>query len=153
MSRNLWLATWLMIVSAAAGAEVAQKLAEGDAALLKFDVEAGLTAYRQAVQLSPDNYEANWKLARALADQGTLIKDRAQQKPLYVEAEQLARKAVLLNPADSKGHVYLAIAVGKVALYEGGKRKVELSKEVKAEAEKAVALNPKEDLGFHVLGI
>ena len=58
-----------------------------------------------------------------------------------------------LNPNDSKGHVYLSVAVGKLALFLGGKQKVELSKEVKTEAEKAVDLNPKEDIAYHVLGV
>jgi tetratricopeptide (TPR) repeat protein len=125
----------------------------GDAALQKFDLDGALAAYREAYRLAPDNYEAAWKLARALADKGTLSKDRTEQKKLYIEAELIARDAVRLNPADSKGHTYLAIAVGKLALYEGGKRKVELSKEVKTEAERAIELNPKEDLAWHVLGI
>ena len=59
-----------------------------------------------------------------------------------------------LKPDDSKGHTYLAIAVGKLALYEGGKRKVELASEVKKEAERAIKLNAREDLtAWHVLGV
>jgi len=75
------------------------------------------------------------------SDKATLSTGNAgEQKKLCVEAERFAREAVRLNPDGFKGHVYLAIAVGKLALYEGGKRKVELSREVKAEAEKAIAL-------------
>ena len=140
-------------VATALGATAQEKTSAGDAALQRFDLEAALSAYREATQLAPDSYEALWKLSRALADEGTLTKDRAVQKRLYVEAEQLARTAVRLNPQDSKGHVYLAIAVGKLALYEGGKRKVELSNEIKVEADKAIELNPKEDLAYHVLAI
>lgn len=150
MSRSIWLALCLIATAAAAGA---QDIATGDAALLKFDLDTALAAYRAVHQQQPDNYEAAWKLARALADKGTLTKERAEQKRLYVEAEALAREAVRLNPKDSKGHAYLAVAVGKLALYEGGKRKVELSKEVQAEAGKAIELNPQEDLGYHVLGV
>lgn len=151
MSRKLWLILWLASwLSVPARAD---PVADGDAALLKFDLDAALTAYRAAWSNAPTNYEAAWKLARAMADQGTLTKQRATQKALYVEAEQAARAAVRLNPTDVKGHTYLAIAVGKLALFEGGKRKVELSKEIKVEAEKAIELNSKEDLPYHVLGI
>ena len=38
-------------------------------------------------------------------------------------------------------------------MFEGGKRKVELSKEIKVEAERAIALNPNDDIAYHVLGI
>ena len=155
MSRSVWLGFVLvaLAISAAAGADVAQLVADGDKAIAKFDLAGAVSIYRQAKQLAADNYEATWKLARALCDQATLTKDRAEQKKHCIEAETLAREAVRLAPNDSKGHTYLAIAVGKLALYEGGKRKVELSNEVKSEAQKAIALNPKEDLAYHVLGI
>jgi tetratricopeptide (TPR) repeat protein len=136
-----------------ATATVQERIAAGDTALVRFDLDAAVTAYRSAVQLAHDDYEALWKLSRSLADQGTLAKDPRLQERLYIEAEQLARMAVRLSPEDSKGHLYLSVAVGKLALYEGGRRKVELSKETKAEAERAVALNPNEDFGYHVLAM
>jgi hypothetical protein len=150
MSRSVWLALYLL---ATAVNGRAQDVAAGDAALATFDLDAALLAYRAAHTQSPDNYEATWKLARALTDKSTLSKDRAEQKQCCVEAEQLARAAVKLKSDDSKGHTYLAVAVGKLALYEGGKRKVELANEVKTEAQKAIQLNDKEDIAYHVLGV
>src|SRR2546426_175303 len=118
MSRSVWLAALLVAVASAQAAETAATtIAAGDEALAKFDLAGALTAYRDAHRLAPDNYEAAWKLARALCDQATLAKDRAEQKRLCVEAESPARAAVRLNPSDSKGHAYLSIAVGKLALY------------------------------------
>jgi tetratricopeptide (TPR) repeat protein len=151
MSRSLWLA--LCLLGAVAVARAQQDLAAGDAAADKFDLDSALTAYRAAHVRSPNHYEATWKLARALVDKGTLSKDPDQQKQYCIEAEQLARAAVKLKPGDSKGHAYLAVAVGKLALYEGGKRKVELANDVKKEAERAIQRNDKEDLGYHVLGV
>jgi tetratricopeptide (TPR) repeat protein len=151
MSRSLWVA--LCLLGAITGAHADQDVAAGDAALAKFDLGAALKAYRTAHMQSPDSYEATWKLARALADTSTLSKDPIEQKQCCVDAEQLARAAVKLNPADSKGHAYLAVAVGKLALYEGGKRKVELASEVQKESERAIKLNDKEDLAYHVLGV
>lgn len=148
---SLWLA--LLLSCRLICCAIADPLADGDAALQKFDLDAALSAYRIAHSNAPTNYEVTWKLARALADKSTLTKNRGEQKKLCVEAEKFARDAVRLSPNDAKGHAVLAIAVGKRALFEGGKRKVELSKEIKIEAEKAIALNPKEDLAYHVLGI
>ena len=125
----------------------------GDAELAKFDLDTAIRDYRLALQSQPNNYEATWKLCRGLVDEGTLTRLRADQKLRFVEAERLARRAVALHPEDANGHLYLAVAVGKLALFEGGKRKVELSKEVKVEAEKALALNPNEDIAYHVLGV
>lgn len=156
MSRSIWLAVCLIALTVGAQqlrADAAEKIAAGDAALTRFDLDGALAAYREARQLAPADYESSWKLARALVDKGTLTKKRSDQKPLYVEAEQLARQAIRLDPKQSKGHTYLAIAVGKLALFEGGKRKVTLSDEVKAEVQKAIALDPHDDLAYHVLGI
>lgn len=138
---------------AAPRGEVTAKIAAGDAAMARLDLEGGLAAYREAYREDPDSYEAAWKLARALTDQATLSKRSDEQRTLCIEAEKIAREAVRLRPSDSKGHAYLAIALGKLALFEGGKRKVELSREVKAEAEEALRLNPDEDLALHVLAL
>jgi tetratricopeptide (TPR) repeat protein len=155
MSRSLWLAFLVLAVSSAAAAQpdIVATLAAGNTALSNFDLAGAVAAYTEAVKTSPNDYEANWKLARALVDQGTLSKDPDTQKALFQRAALLAQTAVDLNPADSKGHIQHAVAVGKLALYLGGKQKVEMSNVVKAEAEKAITLNPNEDLAYHVLGI
>ncbi len=153
---GLLVVGWLMagLVPAATDAgRAATEVAKGDAALARLDLAGGIGAYTAAVESSPDDYDALWKLARALTDEATLSKDERAQKDLCVRAEKLARKAITVEPNDSKGHAYLAVAVGKLALFEGGKRKVELSKEVKAEAEKALQCNPDDDVALHVLAI
>jgi tetratricopeptide (TPR) repeat protein len=150
---GLATAAFLLGAFVAGAADVAATIAAGDAALEKLDLEGGIAAYRSAVEATPDSYEATWKLVRALTDKATLSKQLTEQKDLCIEAEKLARKAVSLSPSDANGHTYLAVAVGKLALFEGGKRKVELSKEVKAEAEKALQLDPDDDVALHVLAI
>jgi tetratricopeptide (TPR) repeat protein len=150
---GLAMAVLLVRAFAASAGDVAATIAAGDAALRKLDLEAGIAAYRSALEAAPDSYEALWRLARALTDKATLSKQPGEQKGLCVEAEKFARKAGSLEPSDAKGHAYLAVAVGKLALFEGGRRKVELSKEVKAEAEKALQLDPNEDVALHVLAI
>jgi tetratricopeptide (TPR) repeat protein len=149
------LATTVLLVGAfaASAGDVTATIAAGDAALQKLDLEAGIAAYRSALEAAPDSYEALWKLARALTDEATLSRQPGEQKGLCVEAEKLARRASGLVPSGSRGHAYLAVAVGKLALFEGGRRKVDLSKEVKAEAEKALQLDPNEDVALHVLAI
>ena len=150
MSRSFWFALCSLAITFPA---YSQGIAVGDAALARFDLDGALTAYRVAHSQAPDNYEATWKLARALADKSTLSKDHAEQTQCCIEAERLARAAVRLKPDDSKGHTYLAVAVGKLALYEGGKRKVALANEVKHEAQMAIRLNDNEDIAYHVLGV
>jgi len=154
MSRSAVVALVLLSLAATVSAmDVSQLIASGDEALAKFDLSNATAAYKRALKIDAKNYDACWRLARALADTATLETDDAKKKLLLIEAQDYARWSVKFNPNDSKGHTFLAVVVGKLALYQGGRTKVELSKEVKTEAEKAIALNPKEDLAYHVLGV
>jgi tetratricopeptide (TPR) repeat protein len=141
------------VATAQSGDSVRVLLSAGDSALTRLDLAAATTAYTQAHRRAPGNYEAAWKLARALADQATLTKDADDQERLCRQAESLARAAIALDPRGTKGHVFLAIALGKLALFVGGKRKVRLSHEIESEADTALALDPNDDLAHHVLGV
>jgi len=128
-----------------------QAIYAGDIAYKKFDNHAALTNYRRAVELDSSNYEALWKLARAYVDVGMAL-PKKEQPQHYALGEKLARRCATLYPDSANGHFFLAVALGRVALYEGGKRKIQISKEVKAEAERALQADPKHDGAMHVLG-
>jgi tetratricopeptide (TPR) repeat protein len=154
MSRSALAALCLfLIVVSARAAEIPELIAAGDAALTNFHLPKATAAFKSALKLDNKNYDACWRLTRALVDAATLETDDAKKKLLLIEAQDYARGAGRLNPTGSKGHAFLAVVVGKLALYQGGRTKVELSKEVKTEAEKAIALDPQEDLAYHVLGV
>ncbi len=128
-------------------------IAEGDAAHGRFDSKTAMNSYEKAFQADPGSYEAAWKLARALIDVGEKLTSKQERRELYLKANKTARRAVEIDPAGSKGHLYLAISLGRVALDEGGKEKVKLSKEIKQEVDKALELNPSEDVAWHVLAL
>jgi tetratricopeptide (TPR) repeat protein len=134
-------------------ADVAALLAAGDSALTRFDLAAATTAYRQAYHSAPTSYEAAWKLARAAADSATNSPLRDDQKRLCMEADTLSRAAVALDPAGARGHTYRAIALGKLALFLGGKQKVRMAHVIKAEADSALRLDPADNLAHHVVGV
>jgi len=137
----------------ALGASVDDSLRAGDTAFDACEVEKAIEHYRAAKKADSKNYEATWKLARSINDKGLLMEKSDEQKKLFDEAHALAQEAAQLNPNDSKGYLYIAITSGKIAMFEGGKKKVELSKGVKANADKALELNPKENLAYHVLAV
>ena len=74
-----------------------------------------------------------------------------KQKELYYLARDAANSAVSHGPNNAEAHFELAVALGRVALSEGGKTKVQLSVAVKEEAEKAIELDPQHDGALHVL--
>lgn len=135
----------------------ADHVREGDAAYAAWDDAKALEHYQAALKLEPNNYEALYKTARAMVDIADVIpaadKDaKARQQKLYTDATDLARKAVAANPNDTWGHFMLAAANGKRLLMLGKKEQIDASKEVRAEIDKALELDPKNDLAWHALG-
>lgn len=135
----------------------ADHIREGDAAYAAWDDAKALTHYQAALALEPNNYEALYKTSRAMVDIADVIpatdKDaKTRQQKLYTDATGLARKAVAANPNDTWGHFQLAAANGKRLLMLGKKEQIDASKEVRAEIDKAIELDPKNDLAWHALG-
>ncbi|MGZ5438739.1 MAG: tetratricopeptide repeat protein [Candidatus Aminicenantales bacterium] len=135
----------------------AEHISEGDAAYSRFDDQAALAHYQAALALEPANYVALWKASRALVDIADVIpatdKDvEERQKKMYTDAVALARKAVAANPNDTWGHFQLAASNGKRLLLLGKKEQIAASKEVKAEIDKALVLDPTNHLAYHALG-
>ena len=133
--------------------DAADLVAAGDSAYSRLDLDAATALYRRAHGLAPGSYEGTWKLARALTDAATVRTSAKEQRQLCEEAAPLARAAVALDPAGAKGHTYLAIALGKLALSVGGREKVRLAHEIEREARAALALDPIDDVAHDVLGI
>ncbi len=132
------------------GATTEELLAAGDAAYDNHDNEAALVQYLAAFETDDTNCEAAWKISRAYADIGDDKTDKNERTENFNKAEEYARKAIALCPDSDMAHLYLSIAVGRVALMSGKKKQVQLSQTVKDEAEKAIELNPENDIAHHV---
>lgn len=98
-----------------------------------------------------DNAEAQWKLARAYVCQADVC-GNDECEAYYRKAEVAARKCIQLDEKNGYGHTWLAAALGNIAVYEGSKTKVKLCNEIKRELERAIALNPKDDVAYSILG-
>ncbi|MBW1705481.1 MAG: hypothetical protein JRJ86_10005 [Deltaproteobacteria bacterium] len=132
---------------------VGNLVAAGDAAFQRFDNQAAMESYQKGLEIDPQCYEATWKLARAYIDLGEKLTDKEQRKEYYLKAHELAKKAVEIKPEAAKGHLYLSISLGRVALDAGGKEKVRLSKEIKSEVDRTLAIDPNDDIAWHVLAL
>ncbi len=132
--------------------EIDTLMSKADSAYEAFDNEAALELYSKILELNENNYDAAWKLSRAYVDVGETFTNNEERKAYYQKGAEHARKAVEIDSTGSKGHLYLSIAIGRVALDAGNKEKIRLSKEVKAEVDKALAIDPNDDIAWHVLG-
>ena len=69
------------------------------------------------------------------------------------DAVSLAEEAVALAPRNARAHTTLAVASGRLALYTPDARaRVALATRIRLAAEKALALDPAEDVAHHALG-
>ncbi|MBM3295133.1 MAG: hypothetical protein FJY82_11520 [Candidatus Aminicenantes bacterium] len=152
-----WGLTVLAAVRPLSAQTAADHVAKGDEYYAQLKDALALEEYLAAAKLDPSHYEALWKASRSLADNGDLVDTKQKgaeekQKKFYQEAEAYARKAVAVNPNDTWGHFHLSAALGKHALLLGKKDQIAMSKEVKTEIEKAIALDASNDGAYHAMG-
>jgi tetratricopeptide (TPR) repeat protein len=136
----------------------AQLIASGDSAYARFDDQAALAQYKAALALEPSNYEALYKASRALVNIADVItatdkEAGTRQMKLYADAAVLARQAVAANSDGTWGHFLIAAADGKRLLMLGAKKQVDASREIKAEIDKALALDPANHLAWAARGV
>ncbi len=142
----------LVLPTAGVGQEA---LTQGIRAMDRFELPAARRHLEAAVLEAPNSYEANWRLAYVLLDLGKQTPE-AQKDPvrdsLYVVAETYARRATAAKPDGADGHFVLANAIGRTSLTKGKKERIVHAAEIRAEARRAVELDPTHDGASHVLG-
>jgi len=142
----------LMMVSFAFGQDqISRYITMGDSLFDQFDNKGALKEYLSALKIDSLNYEANWKAARAFVDVGETLEGESRAMH-YSSGEAHARRATRIDSMGSKGHLFLSIALGRVALDAGAKKRIQLSKEIKKEVDLAIKCDPSDDIAYHVLG-
>lgn len=125
----------------------------GDRRMTEGRTEAAIEAYREGLAARPDDPELLWKAARALSNLSDETPGEAGDEARLEEAVRLSRRAVRAGSGISRTHTTLAASVGKLALFRGGRQKVELAREVGREARRAAELDPNDFAPFTVLGV
>ncbi len=116
------------------------------------DAAKALTLFRQADAARPDDAFILQKIARQYSDLVEDQPDVAAKKRFAQTALEYAQRAVALQPANAVNVLSLAVCHGKLALYSDNRTKVEYSRLVREEAERALALDPDYAWAHHVLG-
>ncbi len=122
MNKNMWGAAIIVIFMVfPVGAAAVDYLAEADKIYDQGGIEnfqKSIDLYVKAVEQQPDDYEANWKCARAhrqYADQARK-KDVAGWKEICAQygktGMQYAQKAIELKPERPDGHYFYGLNVG-----------------------------------------
>ncbi|CAN5344930.1 hypothetical protein BH18GEM1_BH18GEM1_11650 [soil metagenome] len=145
-------AALLSAAPAAAQTGATKAEARGDSLMRAFDTGGAIAAYRSGLTADPDDVGLLISLARALTNLAEESEGQEGDEALYEEAVDLSRRAIGLAPSMARTHSTLAAALGRHALFQGGKRKVELGREVYRETERAIALDARDYRPFIVLG-
>jgi tetratricopeptide (TPR) repeat protein len=127
-------------------------VAEGDQHYAQARLPEAAKAYAAAIQAAPAHFVALCRAARAESELGELQKSD-EQRLTRAAAVEHARAAIKAAPDSAAGHVWLAVALGRQALSEGPKTKLALSREIKSEVDRGLALDPNHGRAWHVVAM
>jgi tetratricopeptide (TPR) repeat protein len=114
------------------------------------ELKPALELLEELNRTHPDNASVLYRFSDVYADMVDIAPER-DQKALAKQARTYAQRAVARAPYAAKAHLALAVAYGKTADFVDNRTKMEDSKYVKSEAERAVQLDPNLDDGYEVL--
>ena len=126
-------------------------LERGDQEFASRNYPLALAVYDSALTASSDSAGVLWRLARVfvcIAD----VSPEGERLDLFRRAEAYAVRSISSDSMKSEGHTWRAAALGNVAVFEGSKAKVRLCTVIKQELDRAIELNPRDDIAFSILG-
>lgn len=135
-----------------AQSEGAAKMTLADAAFLQMDYPAAVRNYEQALEHVPGDPVVHWRLARAYVCIAEVEEDAQKRLSALRNAETHARECLRADSGRWEGHTWLAAALGYIALEVGMQEQISLSRELLEESNRALAINPKDDIALSIRG-
>ncbi len=116
------------------------------------DLKGARVSTLEALSATPGRFTVLHRLARI---ESMLAEDTSGEdgRRLVAAAVEHAREAVKTAPDSAAGHLELAVALGRQALKEGPKTQLSLSREIKSEVDRTLALDPAQGRAWHVLAL
>jgi tetratricopeptide (TPR) repeat protein len=113
---------------------------------------AALEKWKQVARINPANYTAMCKSSELYSRLGIAQPGTEGKMSYYRLGKNYADAAIKLKPAEAEGYYVLSVAMGRLAMTGPNKEKIAAVKAIKANAEKAIRLNPAHGRAWHVLG-
>ncbi len=149
---TFFLAACALLSSLAFGSEVGDLVRQSDALDKLGKNQDALGICLKAEKLAPEDAEVLRRVAKQYAELVLEGADQAAKRSLAEKAVSYARRAVAASPKNALTHLSLAICYGRAATVADAKTKIAYSKVIKEHADNALALDPKNDLTYFVLG-
>ncbi len=118
----------------------------------QYQPEEALKYYLPAEKLEPGNVDLLLRIARQYRHLMQDSTDLQEQLRHGATAKDYAARAIALAPNNADTHLSLAICHVKMVPILGTKERMEASRQIKASVDKAIQLNPNDDLAWHILG-
>ncbi|HEY5706232.1 MAG TPA: tetratricopeptide repeat protein [Terrimicrobiaceae bacterium] len=151
--REFWTATVLLAVCASLSAESPSDLIrKGDAFDAKFEATEALRFYLPAEKLEPTNVRVLLRIARQYRYLMADATRREEKLRLGSIALDYARRSAVLAPDYAEAQLSIAISYGKMLPLMRTSEQIEVSRHIKETVDKAIRLDPNNDLAWHVLG-
>jgi tetratricopeptide (TPR) repeat protein len=127
-------------------------LMQGERAEQHNDVPGALKFYAAADRTTSTNCADLCVLARRYCDLMHLTSSPDIQKNLAERALNCSLRAVKADPKSATAHLCVAVSYVKNFPFVDNETEVNWSKAMKAECETGIALDPKQDVGYYLLG-
>ena len=148
--RALLLACVLTVTTVAA--DIAALLDQALAAEARLDSTRALELFLQADAAKPGDAFILQKIAKQYSDLVPDQTDREAKKDYARRALDFAKRSFELEPTNAVHALSLAICHGHIAVVSDARTKVEMSRLIKEDAERALQLDPNYAWAHHVLG-
>ena len=134
--------------------ESTKNLEKGDDAFYAIDYETAEMLYHAYLEDNPNNAAVYWRLARLYVSIGEALppEHTAERHPYFTSAVEYAERSIQLNDKLAEGHTWLAASLGVLADNAGPREKIKRANIIKIELERALELNPQDDIALSILG-
>jgi len=129
-----------------------QLIAQADKQEAALNEAGAFETFKQVLKINPKNYYALWKASELCSRLGNRQPTTGQKQQYYLAGKNYAQMAIKVSPSDADGYYAMSVAVGRLALSNSGKQKIDAVKEIRSNAEKALKLNPHHGRAWHVIG-
>ena len=151
MKAILWLLTLGVALSVQAQS-ASDLLRAGDELDAKQRYQEAVEIYLKADAIQPNDAEILRRIAKQYSQQMVSESRSPENRELARRAIDYALRAEKSDSGNANAHLALAICYGKAAFLESARRRIEMSRLIREEAEAAIRLNPGLDYAWHVLG-
>jgi tetratricopeptide (TPR) repeat protein len=152
MARIAFLILMISASSLLAQDDFASLVKKGDQFDAQLKTKEALDVYLQAEKLQPNDADVLHKIAKQYGESMNDAPGKVEKKAVAEKALDYSKRSVAADPKNAQAELALAISYGRLAPLLDNKTKIADSKLVKEHADKSLALDPKNDLTYHVLG-